>query len=44
MQCCLKACYTRNKCFLNTKIAVTFGLAQSHLIYIAYIPYLSVFS
>ena len=43
-QCCYKARYTRNKCFLNIKVAVIFGLTQSYLIYIAYIPYPSVLS
>ena len=34
---CLKACWNRNKCFRNIKAAIIFGLAQSYLIYIAYI-------
>ena len=34
---CLKSSWNRNKCFRNIKVAVVFGLAQSYLIYIAYI-------
>ena len=31
--CCLKACWNRNKCFRNIKVAAVFGMAQSYLIY-----------
>ena len=37
IHCCLKASQNRNKCFLNNKVAVVFGLVQSYLIHIAYI-------